>query len=173
MLLAFLHVSVESLLVRGERAQDIEVRRERADESPGRELLAAMLAELETIFGEPLHPGRTPSATAQDFDASRGGAFVVLYEAGRAIACGGLKRLEPDVGEIKRMYVVPAARSRGVARRLLGALEDAARARGYARVRLDTGPQEHARALYDSAGYRRIADYNGNRYAAYWFEKAL
>ncbi|MEA2272469.1 MAG: hypothetical protein QOI98_1177, partial [Solirubrobacteraceae bacterium] len=75
---------------------------------------------------------------------------------------------------IKRMYVLPEARSRGHARRLLVALEDAARALGYARVRLDTGrEQPHAQALYESAGYRTIPDYNDNPYASYWGEKDL
>ncbi len=72
------------------------------------------------------------------------------------------------------MYVAPAGRSQGVARALLGALEDAARERGYARVRLDTGPrQPHARTLYLSAGYHEIPDYNQNPAASFWGEKDL
>jgi GNAT superfamily N-acetyltransferase len=72
------------------------------------------------------------------------------------------------------MYVVPEARGRGLARRLLEALEDAARATGHRVARLDTGArQPHARALYESAGYRAIGDYNGNPYAVFWGEKAL
>jgi ribosomal protein S18 acetylase RimI-like enzyme len=70
--------------------------------------------------------------------------------------------------------VVPEARSRGHARRLLVALEDAAADLGYEIARLDTGPQQpHARALYESAGYRSIPSYNGNEVASYWGEKAL
>ena len=61
-----------------------------------------------------------------------------------------------------------------MARALLAALEDAARDLGYARVRLDTGPrQPHARALYESAGYAEIPDYNDNPAASYWAEKRL
>jgi GNAT superfamily N-acetyltransferase len=72
------------------------------------------------------------------------------------------------------MYVEPDARSRGHARRLLRGLEDAARRLGYTTVRLDTGPkQPHAAALYASAGYEEIADYNGNPLASYWAEKRL
>jgi ribosomal protein S18 acetylase RimI-like enzyme len=72
------------------------------------------------------------------------------------------------------MYVAPSARRRGVARTLLAALEDAARDRGYAFVRLDTGPrQQHAVALYASAGYTEIANFNANPIAAYWGEKRL
>ena len=103
-----------------------------------------------------------------------GGAFVVGYEGGRPVAGGGVKRLADGVGEIKRMYVVPDARRRGHARRLLAGLEAAARELGYARVRLDTGArQPHARAFYERSGYAAIPDYNGNRYAAFWGEKRL
>jgi len=72
------------------------------------------------------------------------------------------------------MYVTPDMRSRGVARRLLAALEDLARDLGYSVVRLDTGAsQAHALALYPSAGYFEIDDYNGNPHASYWGEKRL
>ena len=72
------------------------------------------------------------------------------------------------------MYVVPGARRRGVARTLLRALEDAARERGYAFVRLDTGPlQRDAMALYADEGYTEIANFNANPFATYWGEKAL
>ena len=96
------------------------------------------------------------------------------HEDGRAIACGGLRRLQDGVCEIKRMYVVPDARSRGVGRALLAALEDAARELGYSRVRLDAGPeQRHSRVLFASTGYVEIAPYNANHIAEYWAEKLL
>jgi ribosomal protein S18 acetylase RimI-like enzyme len=54
------------------------------------------------------------------------------------------------------------------------ALEDAARALGYERVRLDTGDrQPEAFALFQSLGFREIPDYNGNPGASYWMEKDL
>ena len=72
------------------------------------------------------------------------------------------------------MYVVPAARGRGLARVLLAALEDAALDLGYTTVRLDTGAlQPHAQALYESAGYRAIGNFNANPVATYWGEKRL
>jgi len=75
---------------------------------------------------------------------------------------------------IKRMYVGPDHRGRGLAGLLLGALEDAAVSLGYAVVRLDTGPrQPHAQRLYQRAGYRSIASYNANAAATYWGEKVL
>jgi predicted N-acetyltransferase YhbS len=72
------------------------------------------------------------------------------------------------------MYVRPDARSRGIARALLGALEAAARSLGYEAVRLDTGPKQvHALALYRSAGYADVAPYNDNPFACFWGEKRL
>lgn len=135
-------------------------------------MLAAMEAELEEIYGPESHAD-TPSATPEELSPP-GGGFVVLYEDGQPVAGGGVKRLGDGLGEIKRMYVVPAARSRGHARRLLLALEDLARELGYTTVRLDTGVlQPHAQALYRSAGYVEIPDYNGNPRASFWFQKAL
>ena len=113
-------------------------------------------------------------ASSEDLEPAAGGAFVVGWEDGRAVAGGALTRLAPGVAEVKRMYVLPEARRRGHARRLLAALEDTARVLGYERVRLDTGArQPHARALYESAGFQPIPDYNDNPKAAYWGEKML
>jgi GNAT superfamily N-acetyltransferase len=72
------------------------------------------------------------------------------------------------------MYVLPEARSRGVAAELLRTLEEAARALGYASTRLDTGPKQvTARRLYHAAGYSEIAPYNDNPFACFWGEKRL
>jgi GNAT superfamily N-acetyltransferase len=151
----------------------IEPRRIPADHPDALALVQAMVDGLTVLYG-PADPARpTPSATPEDFSPP-GGAFVVLYEDERAVAGGGVKRLYEDTGEIKRMFVVPDRRGNGLARRLLAELEAAARDLGYARVRLDTGAEQpHAQALYRSAGYTEIPDYNDNSYATYWGEKAL
>lgn len=141
---------------------------------PASDLIEAMVASLVPLYGRIDGP-EAPRAAPEDFSPSAGGAFLVGFDDdGTPVCGGGLKRLGPDVVEIKRMYVAPEARGRGAARALLAALEDEARALGYARVRLDTGPkQTHAEALYRSAGYQDIADYNGNPYASYFGEKRL
>lgn len=145
-----------------------------ADASPAAELIAAMVEEVQTLYGGHLeNDPRSPRARPADLGPP-GGTCLVGYDGARPVCVGGLKRLDDRTAEIKRMYVVPEARGHGVARALLGALEDAARRLGYARLRLDTGPdQPHARALYESAGFAAIADYNGNPYAAFWGEKVL
>jgi GNAT superfamily N-acetyltransferase len=144
----------------------------RADSGPGAELLRAFVAELEILY-EPGFADRSPSATQADFSPPHG-RFLVLYDGDRPVACGGLKRSTPDVAEIKRMYVAPEARGRGFSRRLLAALEGAARELGYRKVRLDTGAyQPLAQGLYERAGYRPVPRYNDNPYAVFWGEKEL
>jgi GNAT superfamily N-acetyltransferase len=139
---------------------------------PGSDLLAAMVEDLVPLYGR-IDGADAPSATPEDFSPP-GGLLLVGWASGEPVACGGLKRLDGEAVEIKRMYVVPAARGRGVAKALLAALEAAARELGYAVVRLDTGPkQPHARAMYEAAGYRPIPDYNDNPHASFWGEKRL
>ena len=78
------------------------------------------------------------------------------------------------MGEIKRMWIAPQARGQGVARRMLQALEDAARAAGLTSVRLDTNKAlGNAQRLYLAAGYSPIARYSDNPYAHHWFGKTL
>jgi GNAT superfamily N-acetyltransferase len=150
----------------------VEIRPERADGPGGRALLVAYIADATTRIGE-WDETRTPPAGA-DAMAPPGGAFLIAYLDGRPVGCAGLVRLDERTGEVKRMYVAPAARRRGLARRLLTGLEDSAHAAGYSRVRLDTSAgQPEARSLYEASGYRRIDPYNDNEYAAHWFEKGL
>jgi GNAT superfamily N-acetyltransferase len=149
-----------------------EIRVERADGPAGRALLAAYIADATTRIGE-WDETRTPPAGAEAM-APPGGAFLVAYLAGEPVGCAGLVRLDERTGEVKRMYIARAARRCGLARELLAGLEEAARAAGYSRVRLDTSAgQPEAKALYEAAGYRQIEAYNDNQYAAHWFEKAL
>jgi GNAT superfamily N-acetyltransferase len=150
----------------------VEITIGRGDEPEARELVAAMEAWVTEGFGPPT-PDRTSTVAASEM-APPDGAFVVVREDGRPVAGGGIRRLSEGVGEIKRMFVVPEARGRGYGRRVLEALEAAAAELGYHRVRLDTAQSmTTAMALYESAGYRPIPDYNGNSYASYWGEKEL
>ncbi|MEA2322217.1 MAG: hypothetical protein QOD81_2067 [Solirubrobacteraceae bacterium] len=144
-----------------------------AGEPPASDLLAAMIDELHATYGGRIDAPGSPTATPAEMGPPHG-TFLVGFEGGEPVCGGGVKRLGDGLAEIKRMYVVPHARSRGLARALLAALEAAARDLGYERVRLDTGArQPHARALYEAEGYRSIPDYNGNPCAAFWAEKRL
>lgn len=144
-----------------------EVRHGAGTDAVAGELIAAMVAEVEGMYGAAVE-------TLPEDLSPPGGAFVTLWEGGHAVAGGGLKRLDARTCEIKRMYVVPEARGRGAGRALLEALEEHGRELGFAVVRLDTGAkQPGAQRMYERAGYRPIADYNANPLAAYWGEKRL
>ncbi|MDG4668942.1 GNAT family N-acetyltransferase [Mycobacterium sp. 236(2023)] len=139
-------------------------------------MVAAMVAEIDELYadiGLDLNAPNMPKAGVTEFSPP-GGTFVVGYRDGVAVCGGGVKRLPDGACEIKRMYVVPAARRQGLARALLSALEDAARALGYSVVRLDSGPRQgHAVDLYTSEGYVPIGNFNDNPVATYFGEKTL
>ncbi|MBE2316150.1 GNAT family N-acetyltransferase [Solirubrobacter sp. CPCC 204708] len=92
----------------------------------------------------------------------------VLYVAevdGQASATGALRHLGDGVGEIKRMYVEPAARRRGIGRAVLSALIGDAQRAGLTRLRLETAPwMAEAHGLYASAGFVDHDPYAGREF---------
>jgi GNAT superfamily N-acetyltransferase len=140
----------------------------------GAALAQAMRDEMAVVYdGLDMDSPSMPKASAAELGPPYG-RFLVGYEDGEPICCGGVKRLDQHHCELKRMYVVPTARGRGVARRLLGALEQAARELGYTVARLDTGPrQPAAQRLYESEGYLVIQNFNDNPVASFFGEKPL
>jgi GNAT superfamily N-acetyltransferase len=153
---------------------EIEFRDGRVDEGDGERLERAMQAEMSELYGGlELNGAAMPAAGPAQLNPPAG-RFLVGYRDGRPICCGAIKRLDARTCEFKRMYVLPEARGGGVARVLLGALEDRARELGYTVARLDTGPrQPAAQHLYESAGYRPIANFNENPVASFFGEKPL
>ncbi len=91
------------------------------------------------------------------------GRLLLAVEDGQAVGVGCLKRLRPDTAEVKRMYVRPDARGRGVGRLLLDRLVRAAREAGYQRVLLDSSRfMTSAHELYRSVGFTDIEPYEGS-----------
>ena len=91
------------------------------------------------------------------------GRLLLASVEGELAGCIALRPLEPGIGEVKRLYVRPAFRGRGVAKKLTEELLAAAHAIGYARLRLDTLAFMHeAAALYRSLGFVDIAPYYDN-----------
>ena len=92
---------------------------------------------------------------------------------GALLAVGALKHLDPTHAEIKSMHTAQEARRRGIGRAMVAHLLDAARARGYSRVSLETGSQPAfapARALYEAAGFEpceAFADYRSSDASAF------
>lgn len=101
------------------------------------------------------------------------GAFLIARSDGRPVACVTLKDVDASTGEVKRLWVDPSARGLGLARRMMAAVEHAARRLGRSRLRLDTN--EHlpeAIALYRADGWRETAPFTGFP-ATHWFAKNL
>jgi GNAT superfamily N-acetyltransferase len=120
-------------------------------------LCAAQQTEMLALYEGEADIG--PSGEAGMFVPPEG-IFVVVRDGERAVACGGITRFDGTCAELKRMYVLPEARGRGLGRRVLEELEAHARALGYARVVLETGDRQAAAlGLYESSGYERIPCY--------------
>jgi GNAT superfamily N-acetyltransferase len=103
-----------------------------------------------------------PDAAAVDPDEFRppDGLFLVGLLDGVPVATGGWRRLDDAVAEIKRMYVAPSARRRGLARRMLAELEQTIAEAGIPRAVLNTGPsQPEAIALYEQTGYLPVTPF--------------
>src|SRR5690606_12365017 len=102
-------------------------------------------------------PGATHFRLDPDEVAPGRGAFLVAWLDGAPVGCGAVRRIDGDTAEIKRMYVAPTLRDRGIGRVLLAGLEAAARELGVRRLVLETGVRQHAAiALYARAGFREI-----------------
>jgi len=122
-----------------------------------RALIEALNAELSAMYPEPgaNHFKLDPEQTARGR-----GAFLVVYRGDVAVGCGAVRLIDADTGELKRMYVAPAERGRGLGRLLVAELEAEARALGVRRLVLETGTrQEAALALYRAAGFIPIPLY--------------
>jgi GNAT superfamily N-acetyltransferase len=135
-------------------AYDIVIRDEALDSAVAHSLITRLNAELRGAYPEPgaNHFRLDPAEVAPGR-----GAFLVAFEGDAAVGCGGIRVLEPGTAEVKRMFVDPACRGRGVAARVLAALEDRARSYGVTRFLLETGTRQlPAIALYTRAGYVRI-----------------
>jgi putative acetyltransferase len=133
-----------------------DIRREPYGGPIARPLTDALAAELEARYDE---SGPGPEPPPSDFEDPLG-AFLVAYVDGVPAGCGGVCPYEGTTGEIRRMYVVPEYRRRGLSRAILELLETEARRLGYTTLRLETGPQQpESIALYVSAGYEPIPRY--------------
>ena len=137
--------------------EEIKIREARFDEPVVRRLIAEAMAELSRRYGG---TGDDTPVAAADFTPPSGAFFVASDPSGgRLLGCAGWRAHGADA-ELKRMFTVPQARGRGVARRMLTAIEESARERGCKRVILETGDrQPEAIALYVKCRYERIEDF--------------
>jgi GNAT superfamily N-acetyltransferase len=114
------------------------------------QLVAQLDADLQRRYGA-VQALYSPHNVVQAIETA-----VLALEEGRPVGCGCFKPFGVDGIELKRMFVVPEARGRGIGRALIDALEVWARELGHARAVLETGTAQHeALALYERCGYRR------------------
>jgi GNAT superfamily N-acetyltransferase len=91
------------------------------------------------------------------------GRVLVAVEGGEAVGVVGLRRFSGKVCELKRMYVRPKSRGKGIGRKLAKRAIEEARVIGYAQMRLDTLSRlKEAVSLYDSLGFKEIPPYRVN-----------
>lgn len=149
------------------RSATIELREVDLESPETKMALSAYYRELNQRFAGGFDPG-PPSSSDQD------GRFVAGLTADQVVAYGGIRPLEEQIAEVKRMWVHQDWRGAGLGSRMLRHLEELARSQGCTRIRLDTnGTLSEAIAVYGRAGYREIPRYNDNPYAEHFFEKDL
>ena len=135
--------------------------------------LARYFEELARRFEEGFDPAKSVVPDASEL-APPDGVFLVVSVDGRWVGCGGVKRVDPQTGYIKRMWIDGSMRGLGLGRRLLEALERAAVDLGCSVAQLETNRAlKEAVRLYRRSGYEEVAPFNDEPYAHHWFERRL
>jgi GNAT superfamily N-acetyltransferase len=125
------------------------------DHPVAQELIARVQQEYVVRYGGPDAAVVDPAEFAPP-----AGLFLVAEIDGVPAGCGGWRVLSPGVVEVKRVYVDPAFRRRGLAAVLMAALEETAAEAGSGEMVLNTGPsQPEALALYAGQGYRPVSGF--------------
>jgi putative acetyltransferase len=135
---------------------DVVVKAENPISADAQFLLGQLTEELASLYGD--------DGGANSFNPNEavreGSSFLLARIHGMPVGCGAIRPLAPHVAEVKRMFVRPEYRGRGLARVILREVESVAREFGYTRVRLETGlKQPEAIGLYESAGYHPVPCY--------------
>jgi putative acetyltransferase len=132
----------------------LEIRRSSLTSEDGARLIAALNAELMGVCPE---PGACHFSIASAQVAPGEGAFVIAYLNDVAVGCGAVRRLDEQTGELKRMFVDPSVRGKGIGRAIVQALEREAAQIGLRRIVLETGARlGRAIKLYEGMGYAPI-----------------
>ena len=134
-----------------------------------------LIDELESIL-DPLYPKTSRHGLSVDRLIAEGVHFFVVRSDGEAAGCGGVKFYGGEYAEVKRMYVRPRFRGKGLARLMLEHLAETTRRQGVTLLRLETGiHQREAIGLYESWGFRRIGPFGEYKEdpLSLFFEKQL
>ncbi len=141
-----------------------------------RQVLRAYFAEVASrYYGRPATDEEVAAAMREepsDDLTPPGGLLLVAVQDGAVLGCAGLRLLPGGIGEVTRVYVMPAARRRGLGSRLLDELETHARDHQVTTLRLDTRRDlVEARQLYARHGYTEVRPFSHGPYSDHWFVK--
>lgn len=149
------------------------LRVEPAGDPENQALLEAYYREIDQRFASGLDRDAVQSTHVEEITPPNG-CFVAARLAGDPVGCGVVKVTAPGVADLKRMWVSPRVRGRGVGRRLLRRLVAEARAMGMHQVRLETNRAlTEAIALYRAEGFVEVPAFNDEPHADHWFTRDL
>ncbi len=155
-------------------AEDYQIRRAGPADHAG---VVRELAEYFRFLGEEVDPSGLDHDVADwqaEYDGAAGVMLVVVDPTGEMVGTAAVRRLAPEVTELKRMWLRPDHRGRGIAARLMDRVLDEARSLGGRVLRLDSEERLAAAVrLYRRYGFKEIADYNGNPRANVWMERRI
>ncbi len=143
-------------------------------------LNSLFIAALRTVY--PTIEGGQWTSDLEDIEGSYlkdGGDFVVGVDTNAVVAIGGLRKVDENTVEMKRVAVHPNAQKHGLGYELVQTLEERARSLGFTKIVLDTTlSQEAARRIYDKRGYalvdRKNVDHpSGEKFDTFFYEKQL
>lgn len=119
-----------------------------------------LLAELDVALGNEHYPPQSRHAFSVEKLIRQNVAFFVIRVDGNPAGCGGVKLFGADYGEVKRMFVRPAFRGKGLGKAMLDHIAQYTRGHGVSALRLETGIyQREAIGLYESWGFARRAPF--------------
>jgi ribosomal protein S18 acetylase RimI-like enzyme len=132
--------------------------------SPDSPDAVALIGELDAHLGSRGYPFTSRHGYSVEKLLREGVAFFVSRCDGSAAGCGGVQLYGTEYAELKRMYVRPAFRGRGLGRSMLIHLAEFSRKSGAMTLRLETGIHEDAAiGLYESFGFQRRAPFGEYR----------
>jgi GNAT superfamily N-acetyltransferase len=155
-------------------AEDYQIRRAGPADHAG---VVRELAEYFRFLGEEVDAAGLDHDVADwqaEYDGAAGVMLIVVDPAGEVVGTAAVRRLAAEITELKRMWLRPDHRGRGIAARLMDRVLDEARILGGRVLRLDSEARLAAAVrLYRRYGFQEIADYNGNPRANVWMERRI
>ncbi|MEY8041414.1 GNAT family N-acetyltransferase [Saccharopolyspora cebuensis] len=131
----------------------------------------------DRYYGRPATAAEVDAALAEDGSddlVAPTGFLLVARHPGGLAGCVGLRLCPEAIGEVKRMYVRPGLRGRGLGGALLSDCARRAERLGVRTLRLDTrGDLVEARGLYAKHGFREVPAFNAGRYAEHWLARPV